>query len=84
MLVLFDNGTPRGLARSLPDILWRRRDRGVGKVQEPFIDALANIAVIDPGIISVSREGYESWLRQRAERLAEVANEFLFELSTPR
>ena len=36
---------------------------------------------IDPAIVSVSREGYESWLRKRAERLAEVSNEFLAELA---
>jgi hypothetical protein len=36
---------------------------------------------IDPAIISVSREGYEPWLRKRAARLAEVGNEFLAELA---
>jgi hypothetical protein len=36
---------------------------------------------ISPSITSVSREGYEPWLRERAERLAGVANEFFAELS---
>jgi hypothetical protein len=38
---------------------------------------------INPATISVSREGYESWVRERAQRLAEVANAFLAELSPP-
>ncbi|MGH9558841.1 MAG: hypothetical protein ACRD30_06330, partial [Bryobacteraceae bacterium] len=36
---------------------------------------------IDPAIISVPREGYETWLRERADRLADVGNAFLTELS---
>jgi hypothetical protein len=38
---------------------------------------------IDPGIMSVSYQGYESWLRERARRLAEIGNAFLVELSPP-
>lgn len=86
-----------------------------GKVEDPLIDALANIAAIgpeinirisakdpmsyvvkykitadklsqqfiNPGTISISHEGYEQWLRERAKRLAEVGNEFLAELAPP-
>lgn len=38
---------------------------------------------IEPASVSVSHEGYESWLRGRAKRLAEVGNEFLAELAPP-
>lgn len=38
---------------------------------------------IEPGSISVSPDGYETWLRKRAERLAKVGNEFLTELAPP-
>jgi len=38
---------------------------------------------VDPISISLSQEGYEAWLRQRAERLADVGNEFLAELAPP-
>ena len=36
---------------------------------------------IDPVSLSVSHDGYEQWLRCRANRLAEVGNEFLLELA---
>jgi hypothetical protein len=36
---------------------------------------------IDPAITSVPREGYEPWLRERAAKLAAVANDFVTELS---
>jgi hypothetical protein len=38
---------------------------------------------IDPASLSISLDGYESWLHNRAERLAEVGNEFLNELKPP-
>jgi hypothetical protein len=38
---------------------------------------------IDPASISLSPTGYEDWLRKRANRLAEVGNEFLAELAPP-
>lgn len=36
---------------------------------------------IDPANLSVSHDGYEQWLRCRANRLAEVGNELLVELA---
>jgi hypothetical protein len=33
--------------------------------------------------ISISHDGYEPWLRERAERLADVGNGFLAELAPP-
>ncbi len=86
-----------------------------GKVPEPLVDALGNIAVIgptinirisakepmnyierykisaeklsqqfiEPGITQVSHQGYEAWVRQRAQRLADAGNEFLAELAPP-
>jgi hypothetical protein len=38
---------------------------------------------IDPASLSLSHEGYEAWLFERAKRLAEVGNEFLAELKPP-
>lgn len=38
---------------------------------------------VDPGALSVSHEGFEAWVRNRAKRLAEVGNEFLAELAPP-
>jgi hypothetical protein len=35
---------------------------------------------VDPATLSLSHEGYEAWVRNRAMRLAEVGNEFLAEL----
>lgn len=36
---------------------------------------------VDPATLSLSHEGYEEWVRNRANRLAEVGNEFLAELA---
>jgi len=84
-----------------------------GKVDEPLIDALANIAVIgpeinirinakdpmsyiakykitneklaqqfiDPASLSISHDGYEEWLKRRAQTLADAGNAFLAELA---
>jgi hypothetical protein len=38
---------------------------------------------IEPSSISLSHDGYEAWLRERAQRLTEVGNEFLAELAPP-
>jgi len=38
---------------------------------------------VDPATISLSYEGYETWVRNRAKRLAEVGNELLAELAPP-
>jgi hypothetical protein len=38
---------------------------------------------IEPSNISLSHDGYEQWLRERARRLADVGNEFLAELAPP-
>jgi hypothetical protein len=38
---------------------------------------------VDPDTLSLSHDGYEAWVRGRAERLAEVGNEFLAELAPP-
>jgi len=86
-----------------------------GKVDEPLIDALANIAVIgqeinirisakepmsyiakykitsqklrqqcvDPASLSISRDGYEEWIKRRAKVLADAGNAFLAELAPP-
>jgi hypothetical protein len=86
-----------------------------GKVPEPLVDALGNVAVIGPTInirisakepmnyierykisdrklnqqfigseiTRVSHQGYEAWVRQRAQRLADAGNEFLSELAPP-
>lgn len=36
---------------------------------------------VDPATLSLSHEGYEAWVRNRAKRLADVGNEFLAELA---
>ena len=36
---------------------------------------------VDPATLSLSHEGYEAWVRNRAKRLAEVGNEFLAKLA---
>jgi hypothetical protein len=38
---------------------------------------------IDPGAISLSQEGYKTWVQGRATRLAEVAKDFLAEIAPP-
>lgn len=38
---------------------------------------------IDPKSISLSQEGYKTWVQDRAARLAEVANGFFAELAPP-
>ena len=43
-----------------------------GKLGQQFVDASS---------LSLSPDGYESWLRQRVQRLADAGNEFLVELA---
>jgi hypothetical protein len=38
---------------------------------------------VDAATLSLSHEGYEAWLRERAQRLADVGNGFLAELAPP-